>query len=663
MKITKSTEKLSKWSTRFADAGSAVIINGVPYDKQTNTPVPFNTINIIGGSTMIADSVAGHGLMTGNNIEYEFKEESSIHLSSLIDCNFESTLVDNQDSSITWSVTCSNPGNKLNGDNSSDETTCYLGLDNNGNFNSTGSSIYVQKIKKMENGTYEIKNSSNTDNVVYENGLRVIHMTQDNDYVYIILSRKYITSTAMSSMGLASIKLNKSDLTTTTSQYHNTNNSIGPMQMYGNGTSNFKMTTELRASTIIKETESGLVVLDRHLVTSGNNTASSSSASNGFARIRGVEGNGDEQYYNWYRTIAYYYDFALNSWSIINIDGTRPFEVKYGYSLNQSTQSDYLRHSDFIRMNYAANSIDTGTSVECYDIDYELTEDFSSKLDHPTKCYKFVLESGDSQTITGSEVTLNFGEGVDGVTQLPVETNKFSNISSYTSSYSSVISLEDYLIVRSHFYATYVTKYDSTYYLHLVYKGYNNSTDYGIYVFELDSARTTATLVSVYKPENPTLIDIRFLDTSKKKIAMVDKLGYHFLNFDTEQKKWIKNMTVNTPVNYLVFTDENTAYAINVDRSIDMIKLNAAAQVGLTPEKTSYQYSGSDVDSFVNIWAKDSDGNYVAQTVRLTIDGDAVWKSNSLQTLETTTSAEGPTAIPFTIQGETVSNIGIDVIV
>lgn len=661
MKITKSTEKLSKWSTRFADAGSAVIINGVPYDKQTNTPVPFNTLNIIGGSTMIADSVTGHGLMTGNNIGYEFKEEGSTQLSSLIDCNFESTLVDNQDSSITWSVTCSNPGNKLNGDNGSDGSAYYLGLDSNGNFVSTGSSICVQKIKKMENGTYEIKNSSNSG--VYLNGLRVIHMTQDNDYVYIILSRKYTTSTAMSSMGLASIKLNKSNLTTTTSQGDNASNLIGPMQLYSNGSYNYKMTTELRASTVIKETESGLVVLDRHLVTSGNYSTSSSSANNYFANIRGVEGNGSVQYYNWYRTIAYYYDFALNSWSIINIDGTIPFEIKYGYSLNQSTQNDYLRSSDFIRMNYAANSIDTGTSVECYDVDYELTGDYNSRLDHPTKCYKFVLESGDTQTITGSEVTLNFGEGVDGVTQLPVETNKFSNISSYSSDFSSTVTLEDYLIVRSHFYATYVTKYGSTYYLHVVYKGYNDSTDYGIYVFELDSARTTATLVSVYKPENPTLIDIRFLDTSKKKIAMVDKLGYHFLTFDTEQKKWIKNMTVNTPVNYLVFTDENTAYAINVDRSIDMIKLNAAAQVGLTPEKTSYQYSGSDVDSFVNIWAKDSDGNYVAQTVRLTIDGDAVWKSNSLQTLETTTSTEGPTAIPFTIQGETVSNIGIDVIV
>lgn len=656
MKITKSTEKLSKWSTRFADAGSAVIINGVPYDKQTNTPVPFNTINIIGGSTMIADSVAGHGLMTGNNIEYEYKEETSPYLAALIDCNFESTLVDNQDSNITWSVTCSNPGNKLNGDNSSDGTICYLDLDNNGNFTSTGSQIVVQKIIKNKDGTYSIIGSS-TKIILYLNGLRVIYMTQDNDYVYVIANIKDTTvSNFVDTSGLSALKINKTDLTVVQSERYN-----GPMQAYSYGSSGYYQNTELRATTVLKEVESGLVILDRWFT----NTADTYGTNQGdYVEIRGVETGGSSRYANVYRTIAYFYEFATNSWSKISIDGTPPLEIEATQS-NYSSMNNALASSDVRKMCYAANSIDAGSTVEAYTIDYEAAGTSDIKK-YPDKCYKMVLQTGDTQTITSSEVTLNFGEGVDGITQFPVETFQWNQQIagiSYSSSYNTSKPIEVVLRDRSHIYATYVTKYDSTYYLHVVFKGYIDSSDYGIYVFELDSARTTATLVSVYKPENPTLIDIRFLDTSKKKIAMVDKLGYHFLNFDTEQKKWIKNMTVNTPVNYLVFTDENTAYAINVDRSMDMIKLNAAAQVGLTPEKTSYQYSGSDVDSFVNIWAKDSDGNYVAQTVRLTIDGDAVWKSNSLQTLETTTSAEGPTAIPFTIQGETVSNIGIDVIV
>lgn len=656
MKITKSTEKLSKWSTRFADAGSAVIINGVPYDKQTNTPVPFNTMNIIGGSTMIADSVAGHGLMTGNNIEYEFKKEASPYLAALIDCNFESTLVDNQDSNITWSVTCSNPGNGLDGDNSSDGTTCYLDLDTNGNFTSTGSQIVVQKIIKNKDGTYSIITSS-TKIRPYLNGLRVIYMTQDNDYVYVIANIKdIIVGNFVDTSGLSALKINKTDLTVVQSERYN-----GPMQAYFYGSSGYYQNTELRATTVLKEVESGLVILDRWFTNTADTYGTNQ---DDYVEIRGVETGGSSRYANVYRTIAYFYEFATNSWSKISIDGTPPLEIEATQS-NYSTMNSALASSDVRKMCYAANSIDTGSTVEAYTIDYEAAGTADTKK-YPDKCYKMVLQTGDTQTITSSEVTLNFGEGVDGITQFPVETFQWNQQIagiSYSSSYSTSKPIEVVLRDRSHIYATYVTKYDSTYYLHVVFKGYIDSSDYGIYVFELDSARTTATLVSVYKPENPTLIDIRFLDTSKKKIAMVDKLGYHFLNFDTEQKKWIKNMTVNTPVNYLVFTDENTAYAINVDRSMDMIKLNAAAQVGLTPEKTSYQYSGSDVDSFVNVWAKDSDGNYVAQTVRLTIDGDAVWKSNSLQTLETTTSAEGPTAIPFTIQGETVSNIGIDVIV
>lgn len=656
MKITKSTEKLSKWSTRFADAGSAVIINGVPYDKQTNIPVPFNTINIIGGSTMIADSVAGHGLMTGNNIEYEFKNEASPYLAALIDCNFESTLVDNQDSNITWSVTCSNPGNGLDGDNSSNEAACYLGLDTNGNFTSTGSQIVVQKIIKNKDGTYSIIASS-TKISPYLNGLRVIYMTQDNDYVYVIANIKDTTvDNFVDTSGLSALKINKTDLTVVQSERYN-----GPMQAYSYGPSGYYQNTELRATTVLKEVESGLVILDRWFT----NTADTYVTNQGdYVEIRGVETGGSSRYANVYRTIAYFYEFATNSWSKISIDGTPPLEIEATQS-NYSSMNDALASSDVRKMCYAANSIDTGSTVEAYTIDYEAAGTSDIKK-YPDKCYKMVLQTGDTQTITSSEVTLNFGEGIDGITQFPVETFQWDQQIAgiyYSSSYSTSKPIEVVLRDRSHIYATYVTKYDSTYYLHVIFKGYIDSSDYGIYVFELDSARTTATLVSVYKPENPTLIDIRFLDTSKKKIAMVDKLGYHFLNFDTEQKKWIKNMTVNIPVNYLVFTDENTAYAINVDRSMDMIKLNAAAQVGLTPEKTSYQYSGSDVDSFVNVWAKDSDGNYVAQTVRLTIDGDAVWKSNSLQTLETTTSAEGPTAIPFTIQGETVSNIGIDVIV
>lgn len=653
MKITKSTEKLSKWSTRLADAGSAVILNGVPYDKQTNTPVPFNTISIIGGSTMIADSVAGHGLMTGNNIEYEYKEEGNPYIAILIDGNFDSTLVDNQDSNIVYMVTVSNPGNKLDGGNSSDLSYCYLEL-SNGNFNPLYSNIRIQKVIKKEDGAYDITYSNDVSAGL--NGFRVIYMTQDNDYVYVICNKNYTSVSYISYMGLCSIKMEKSTGIVTSNQADPAYDYVGPMQTWSPASSIYLSGMERRATTIIKETESGLVVLDRHLTTSGN----TGSSDNYYNYIRGTEGA--SQYYNWYRTIAYYYDFALNKWSVISIDGSIPFEIKYNQS-NSSTYAGYLRASDFLRMNYAANSIDTGSSIEAYTVDYELTEDFGTKLDHPTKCYKYILQAGDTQTVTGSEVTLNFGDGVDGVIQMPVETLKFSSIPSYSSSGAGSTTLEQQLIQRSHIYATYVTKYESTYYLHVVYKGYVDSTDYGIYVFELDESRTNATLVSVYKPENPTLIDIRFLDTSKKKIAMVDKLGYHFLSFDTAQKKWIKNMTVNTPCNYLLFTDENTAYALNVDRSIDMIKLNAAAQVGLTPEKTSYQYSGTDVDSFVNIWAKDSDGNYIAQTVRLTIDGDAVWKSNSLQTLETTTSTEGPTAVPFTIQGETVSNIGIDVIV
>lgn len=658
MKVVKSAEKLSEWSTRLVDAGSIMIINGVPYDKQTNTPIPFNTLNVVGGSMQIADSVAGHGLMTGNNIAYEYKEETSPYMPSLIDGNFESSLVDNLDSNISYVLVSSNPGNKLDQNTSSDTMYPYVTINSVNNF--ATSSPQIHKIEKASDGSFKIVRSSMIP--WYCNGARVIYMTQDNDYVYLIVNACYTSiSNGLTQMGLSSIKLNKMDMSYIKSAY-NPSDYSGPMQAYAFGSSAYASCHELRATTVIKQTEGGLVVLDRHLATSCASTTSSSNNSNFFPNLRGC-GVADVEYFNWYRTIAYYYDFALNKWSILNIDGeSKPFEVKINYA-TPTTANMYLRSSDFIRMNYAANSIDISSSTEAYTVDYELTDSYATKTDHPTKCFKFVLQQGDSQTITCSEVTLDFGDGVDGVTQFPVAAYKISDLDNYASPIATVKTQKNIQILRSNIYSTYVTNYDGSYYLHVVLKGYNDNENYGIYVFELNAERTTATLVSVYKPANPTLIDIRFLDSAHKKIAIVDKLGYHFASFDLTNKRWVKNMTVNTPCNYLIFADENTAYAVNTDRSIDMIKLNAAAQVGLTSEKTSYQYQGSDIDSFVTIYAQNSDGDYIAQDVRLTIDGDAIWKSNGLQTLQTTTSAEGPINIPFTIQGETVSNVGIDVIV
>lgn len=66
---------------------------------------------------------------------------------------------------------------------------------------------------------------------------------------------------------------------------------------------------------------------------------------------------------------------------------------------------------------------------------------------------------------------------------------------------------------------------------------------------------------------------------------------------------------------------------------------------------------------------KNIDGSYlipyvdVATNIKLTIVGDAVWKSNGQKTLETATLASGPTNIPFTIKGQTSINVSVDAVV
>ena len=80
-------------------------------------------------------------------------------------------------------------------------------------------------------------------------------------------------------------------------------------------------------------------------------------------------------------------------------------------------------------------------------------------------------------------------------------------------------------------------------------------------------------------------------------------------------------------------------------------------------EKPVYNYNNTDINSYITIWAKNADEEYTATNIKLTLTGNVVWQANGLQTLETTTSADGPINIPFVIKGHTAINVGVDAII
>ena len=153
------------------------------------------------------------------------------------------------------------------------------------------------------------------------------------------------------------------------------------------------------------------------------------------------------------------------------------------------------------------------------------------------------------------------------------------------------------------------------------------------------------------------------LTDDREKIVLTTNTSYHILKFDLVSESWISTYDSLTKVKSMIQTDENKLYYISEDNSIHCQDLNGAVTIDFEFEKQVYNYNNADINSYISIWALDSEGNYCATNIKLTIIGNAVWQTNGLQTLETSTSAEGPINIPFVIKGHTAINVGVDAII
>lgn len=184
-----------------------------------------------------------------------------------------------------------------------------------------------------------------------------------------------------------------------------------------------------------------------------------------------------------------------------------------------------------------------------------------------------------------------------------------------------------------------------------------------MYTFEIDADHTTATLVSFYSAPGGAFVEYLELSDDDKQMCVVTPTSYHFLRFDIEGKKWVASLNIQNTIVSMIKTQEDKVYAILEDSSIVCHDLSGAVILDFNFEKNFYEYNNSDINSYISIWAKNSENQYVATNIKLTIAGNCVWQTNGSQTLETQTSAEGPIAIPFTIKGQTAINVSVDAII
>ena len=90
---------------------------------------------------------------------------------------------------------------------------------------------------------------------------------------------------------------------------------------------------------------------------------------------------------------------------------------------------------------------------------------------------------------------------------------------------------------------------------------------------------------------------------------------------------------------------------------VHLITLTVPVTIVVTPDATTYTYSGTTINANVAVKALDASGNRISTSVKLVIDGGSMLFGGNNYTTTVTTSASSDVNVAVTITGGGVSNI------
>lgn len=637
MQIAKSNDTVYSSGIKVIDTGTHTIINGVPYDKQTNSPVPFNIVSIPSKSRYLSGP---------NCISWsEYYDGSGLEYTNSLNFKCNCTLVDSENPNITYVISpreLYNPSHSSIDNKDDSKATSFTVLNTS---ISTNAPVLTKITTKVDNSQSFVSTrfTIDTDSRYFY----PTYFTQNSQYLFIFGIFNHYHSSGGDGK-YVSIKIFDKNLNLIATRYINTyslNNSSSTSYIgYQNGTisysGNYFNCPTLK---ILYETDEGVLLF--------YNSTYYSDVSAGQYRYSGSR-------YAW---------FSFNSLLLEKVVSTS--DQYYPYCIGNIVVSDHLESS---------KCTTTNSKDEMMGIPSKYTESLDSIYgyfyapvrDHTVSSTSYwsdtnplnwqllkITHPKDNLLINNiSVINLSFPEESDydyeGILKLPHQSTYYNGAYYY-----------GFPLTR-YYWETFFTTINNIDYVHLVYKGtYKQIAERGIYTFKVNENGTEARFVSFYPALGGTLAEFTPLNEDETKIMLVTATSYHFLKFDSVSEKWVSTFDSLNKIKSSYQNAENKVYVHLADESIVCHDLNGAVIIDFDFEKTSYNYNNADIDSYISIWAKNSDDEYVASDIKLTIVGNCVWKANGEQTLATKTSASGPINIPFTIKGQTSINVGVDAII
>ena len=96
---------------------------------------------------------------------------------------------------------------------------------------------------------------------------------------------------------------------------------------------------------------------------------------------------------------------------------------------------------------------------------------------------------------------------------------------------------------------------------------------------------------------------------------------------------------------------QDNVWVINTAYEVDMYSLTIPTKVNILFEKGSYQYQGSDINSYLSIEAYNYNGNNVEVDLELTLRGNAIFSATGNKTCNINTGTNGEKQVPIKVTG------------
>ena len=154
--------------------------------------------------------------------------------------------------------------------------------------------------------------------------------------------------------------------------------------------------------------------------------------------------------------------------------------------------------------------------------------------------------------------------------------------------------------------------------------------------------------------------NIIFFNDAKTQLGVFSDNAFYTYNF-TAGAGWTLTATMPYRFSSVGVDSLGRIWALAQGTSgygeIHMITLNVPVTITVSAPQTSYNFTGTNINSSLTVNAYDQTGARIAVAVKLVIDGGSMTFAGSTLTTTINTSASADTTVPVTITGSGISNV------